>query len=201
MRKRTIVIITMILLLLVILILLLFNSYLNNEENENLVQNVITNTNNSNIETNVSSNQEDANTNNEITNSIENTNEEINNSEGGEEMKLNIKIGDKNFTATLEDNETTRSLLEKLPLTITMSELHGNEKYYYFNDSMPTNSERMRNINTGDIMLYGSDCLVLFYESFSTSYSYTRLGHIDNPEGLADAVGSGNVTVTFEVAD
>ena len=201
MRKRTIVIITMILLLLVILILLLFNSYLNNEENENLVQNVITNTNNSNIETNVSSNQEDANTNNEITNSIENTNEEINNSEGGEEMKLNIKIGDKNFTATLEDNETTRSLLEKLPLTITMSELHGNEKYYYFNDSMPTNSERMRNINTGDIMLYGSDCLVLFYESFSTSYSYTRLGHIDNPEGLEDAVGSGNVTVTFEVAD
>ena len=82
-----------------------------------------------------------------------------------------------------------------------MSELHGNEKYYYFNESLPTNSERIGNINTGDLMLYGSDCLVLFYKSFSTSYSYTRLGHIDNPQRLADAVGSGNITVTFEVAN
>ena len=77
----------------------------------------------------------------------------------------------------------------------------GNEKYYYFNESLPTNSERIGKINTGDLMLYGSDCLVLFYKSFSTSYSYTRLGHIDNPQGLADVVGSGNITVTFEVAN
>ena len=205
MQKRTIVIVTIILLLLVILLLVLFNTYLNSEEDENIVQNIITNTNNSNIVTSVNSNQEDVNTNNEITNSIENTNEEINNSEniegGEEEMKLNIKIGDNNFTATLEDNETTRELLNKLPLTINMSELHGNEKYYYFDESLPTNAERVRNINTGDLMLYGSDCLVLFYESFSTSYSYTRLGHIDNPEGLANAVGSGNVEVTFEISN
>ena len=120
---------------------------------------------------------------------------------GEDSMELNIRIGDKNFTATLYDNATTRSLLKKLPLTINMSELHGNEKYYYFNESLPTNNERIGNINTGDLMLYGSDCLVLFYKSFSTSYSYTRLGHIDNPEGLAEAVGSGNITVTFEVAE
>ena len=207
MRKRTIAIITIVLLLIVILLLILFNSYLNSEEDRNLVQNVITNTNNSNIEANVNSSQEDVNTNNEIidNNNLENANEEINNnenSEGGEEeMKLNIKIGDKNFTATLEDNATTREFINKLPLTINMSELHGNEKYYYFDESLPTNTERIRNINTGDLMLYGSDCLVLFYDSFSTSYSYTRLGHIDNPEGLANAVGSGNVEVTFEISN
>lgn len=205
MRKRTIVIVTMILLLIVILLLILFNSYLNSEEDRNLVQNVITNTNNSNIEVNVNSSQEDVNTNNEIIDNLENTSEETNNNknnEGGEEeMKLNIKIGDKNFTATLEDNATTREFINKLPLTINMSELHGNEKYYYFDESLPTNTERIRNINTGDLMLYGSDCLVLFYDSFSTSYSYTRLGHIDNPEGLANAVGSGNVEVTFEISN
>lgn len=203
MRKRTIVVITIILLLVVILLLILFNSYLNSEEDENVVQNVVTNTNNSNIETNVNSSQDDVNTDNEVTNNLENTNEENNyneNNEGGEkEMKLNIKIGDKNFTATLEDNATTRELLNKLPLTINMSELHGNEKYYYFDESMPTNSIRVGNINTGDLMLYGSDCLVLFYDSFSTPYSYTRLGHIDNPEGLAEAVGNRNTEVTFEI--
>ena len=135
-------------------------------------------------------------------NLVQNITTNNNNIEGGEEsMKLNIKVGDKNFKATLESNNTTKSLLEKLPLTINMSELHGNEKYYYFDESLPTNSERIENINTGDLMLYGSDCLVLFYKSFSTSYSYTRLGHIDNPQGLADVVGSGNITVTFEVAN
>lgn len=198
MKRKKIIIITIVLIILIIFLLFLLNSYLKNiKDNENLVQNITTNTDNSNILTNENSeNKESLNINNEIASNLENKNE------GGEEsMKLNIKVGDKNFTATLESNNTTKSLLEKLPLTINMSELHGNEKYYYFNESLPTNSERIGNINTGDLMLYGSDCLVLFYKSFSTSYSYTRLGHIDNPQGLADVVGSGNITVTFEVAN
>lgn len=53
-------------------------------------------------------------------------------------------------------------------------------------------------IQTGDLMLYGSSCLVLFYESFRTSYSYTRLGRVENPSGLASALGRGSVSVTFE---
>lgn len=198
MKRKKIIIITIVLIILIIFLLFLLNSYLKNiKDNENLVQNITTNTDNSNILTNENSeNKESLNINNEIASNLENKNE------GGEEsMRLNIKVGDKNFTATLESNNTTKSLLEKLPLTINMSELHGNEKYYYFDESLPTNSQSIRNINTGDLMLYGSDCLVLFYKSFSTSYSYTRLGHIDNPQGLADVVGSGNITVTFEVAN
>ena len=198
MKRKKIIIITIILIILIIFLLFLLNSYLKSiKDNENLVQNITTNTDNSNILTNENSeNKESLNINNEIASNLENKNE------GGEEsMRLNIKVGDKNFTATLESNNTTKSLLEKLPLTINMSELHGNEKYYYFDESLPTNSQSIRNINTGDLMLYGSDCLVLFYKSFSTSYSYTRLGHIDNPEGLAETLGSGNVTVTFEVPE
>ncbi len=129
-----------------------------------------------------------------------NTEPQENINKGEEKVSvLNIKVGNKNFKATLEDNNTTRELIKQMPLTINMSELHGNEKYYYFNQSLPTNSERIENIKTGDLMLYGSDCLVLFYESFRTSYSYTRLGKIDNPSGLAEAVGKGNVQVTFSI--
>lgn len=113
--------------------------------------------------------------------------------------QLKIESGGQIFTATLLDNATTRALLEHLPMTVSMGELHGNEKYYYLPESLPANSQRPGNIHAGDLMLYGSDCLVLFYEKFSSGYSYTRLGSIDDPSGLAAALGHGTVDVTFQV--
>lgn len=116
-----------------------------------------------------------------------------------ENSMLNIQItaGGQTFSAVLYNNNTVQEFLGLLPLTLDMSELNGNEKYYYFDGSLPTDSENVGYINTGDIMLYGSDCLVLFYDSFSTPYSYTRLGYVNDPDGFADALGSGDVTVTF----
>ncbi len=80
-----------------------------------------------------------------------------------------------------------------------MSELNGNEKYYYLSGSLPANSGRLPGIHTGDLMLYGDNCLVLFYESFSTSYSYTTIGYVENPDGLAAVLGSGDVQITFRM--
>ena len=112
-------------------------------------------------------------------------------------LKIEIIAGNKTFAAALYDNAAARTFIDMLPLTLNMSELNGNEKYYYLDTGLPTNASRPSGIKKGDIMLYGNSCLVLFYESFSTSYSYTPIGHIDDPTGLAAALGSGNVQVTF----
>lgn len=113
-------------------------------------------------------------------------------------MKLKITIGATIFTATLHNNATATAFKAMLPLTVNMSELNGNEKYYVLSSDLPTNASSPGTIQAGDLMLYGSNTVVLFYKTFSTSYSYTRLGRVDNPSELAAALGPGNVTVTLE---
>lgn len=80
-----------------------------------------------------------------------------------------------------------------------MSELNGNEKYFYMDGELPFDPYQPGQINEGDLMLYGNNCLVLFYQSFSSAYSYTRLGSLDGPDGLAEALGTDNVEITFSV--
>ena len=114
-------------------------------------------------------------------------------------MKLKMTVGSNVFTATLYNNATATAFKAKLPMTIDMVELNGNEKYFDLSDKLPANASNPGTIQTGDLMLYGSNTLVLFYKIFLTSYSYTRIGRIDNISGLAAALGSGNVTVRFEL--
>jgi hypothetical protein len=118
--------------------------------------------------------------------------------------KLSIRVGSTTFTITLLDNPTVMAFKARLPLTVSMIELNGNEKYYNLPEDpdagpLPTNASNPGTIQTGDLMLYGSNTLVLFYKSFSTAYSYTKMGRIENPAGLAAALGSGHVTLTFAV--
>ena len=112
--------------------------------------------------------------------------------------KLRLKIGSHEFGATLESNAAGRALAEMLPLTLTLEELNGNEKYGDLPKNLPTESFRPGTIKAGDILLWGSNTVVLFYETFRSSYSYTRLGKLDDAAGLANAVGSGSVKVVFE---
>ena len=113
-------------------------------------------------------------------------------------MPINVIVGNKTFSATLADSETGRAFAQLLPMTVTMNELNGNEKYHYLDSSLPTDSYHPGTIQAGDLMLYGNNCVVLFYETFSSSYSYTRIGSIDNLSGLAEALGSGSISVRFE---
>ena len=112
--------------------------------------------------------------------------------------KMKIMIGTAVFTATLYDNPSANAFKAKLPLTINMTELNGNEKYYDLPNSLPSNSSVGGNIKVGDLTLYGNNTLVLFYKNFTTSYSYTKLGYVDNPAVLASVLGNDNVLVKFE---
>lgn len=116
----------------------------------------------------------------------------------GANTSINIKINGKTFKATLEDNPSAQAFAEMLPLAVEMIELNGNEKYFHIDKDLPTESVRVSQIHAGDLMLYGSNCVVIFYKDFSTSYSYTRLGNIENPSDLEETLGDGNVTVKFE---
>ncbi|MBC8988061.1 hypothetical protein H9X96_20085 [Pedobacter sp. N36a] len=113
--------------------------------------------------------------------------------------KIKVQVGSKTFIATLSDNSSAKAFMNMLPMTINLAELNGNEKYFDLSKSLPTNSANPGTIQNGDLMLYGSRTLVLFYKSFSTSYSYTRIGRIDHILGFAEALGAREVGVAFEL--
>ena len=107
---------------------------------------------------------------------------------------INVIINNNSYVLKLEENETVRELFKLLPQEYTMNELNGNEKYVYLGSALPTNSSKPKKINKGDVMLFGDNCLVVFYESFNTNYSYTKIGHIDDLPNL----GNSNITIRFE---
>lgn len=121
---------------------------------------------------------------------------------GAPDMKRNrikITIGTETFSATLADNPTSLAFKSLLPLNLEMSDLNGNEKLFHLPSRLPSNDANPATIQTGDLMLWNSKTVVLFYKTFPTSYSYTQMGRIDDPEGLSDVVGRGNVTINFEL--
>lgn len=107
---------------------------------------------------------------------------------------VKVIIEKKEYTINLENNSTAKSFANMLPQELTMSELNGNEKYVYLDNTLPENSSNIKKVIAGDVMLYGNNCLVIFYKSFNTLYSYTKIGHIDN---LPDLNGD-RITVLFK---
>jgi hypothetical protein len=105
--------------------------------------------------------------------------------------------GTHRFAVTLEDSPTARAFAQMLPLTLDMPDLNDNEKHVRLPRSLPTNAVRPGTIRTGDVMLYGSDTLVMFYKTFPSSYSYTRIGRVTQVDGLVEALGPGSQRIGF----
>lgn len=115
-------------------------------------------------------------------------------------MDITLTIGTQTFTATLAGNEAAQAFAARFPLTLDMSELNGNEYYGYLAGALPTASTNPRKISAGDIKLYGSDCVVIFYKSFATSYRYTTLGTVSDSSALQAALTASGGIVTFALA-
>lgn len=92
-------------------------------------------------------------------------------SQTSERMKdtINIIIGNAHFTAILESNAATNEFRKMLPLTISMKDLNDNEKFFNLSNSLAANASNPQTINAGDLMLWGSNTLVLFYKTFNCS--------------------------------
>lgn len=117
------------------------------------------------------------------------------------EMKMTVQVGESTFTATLEENAAVDALVEMMEhgsVTIQMSDYASFEKVGALGSSLPT-SNRQTTTQAGDIVLYQGNQIVLFYGS--NSWSYTRLGKIDDLTGWTEALGGGDVSVTFSLGD
>ena len=107
--------------------------------------------------------------------------------------KIYATINNQKLEINLKDNSTTQALKSMLPLSLEMADLNNNEKYAYLDKSLPTNTYAPKHIKAGDVMLYGDNCLVIFYESFDTNFEYSLIGHIDNLPSL----DAGEITVNL----
>ncbi len=111
---------------------------------------------------------------------------------------MNLIIDNQKYEVELYQNETVQALISQLPITVTMNELNGNEKYIYLDQSLPSHSQSVNFIHAGDIMLFGNDCLVLFYEDFQTTYQYTMIGKLKSADNLKENLGKGSIQITFQ---
>lgn len=113
--------------------------------------------------------------------------------------KMNVQVGNSTFTASLEDNaavDAFMEMMENAPVVVQMRDYAGFEKVGSLGTSLPT-SDVQTTTHAGDIMLYNGNQIVIFYGS--NSWSYTRLGKMDDLSGWEKALGSGDVTVTFSI--
>ncbi len=120
----------------------------------------------------------------------------ISDSEEKGDLGMYVEILGQKYEVTLENNDTVTEFKKLLPLELSLSELNGNEKYFYLDTTLPIREGEVKEIKAGDVMLYGDNCLVIFYQSFSTVYSYTKIGHIDNLPTLDK--NTLNVKITLE---
>jgi hypothetical protein len=114
----------------------------------------------------------------------------------GEENTMRLLIGEREVPVAWEENESVKALQDLCPLTIRMSMYGGFEQVGSIGQSIVR--EDVETVtDSGDIVLYSGNQIVIFYGS--NSWAYTRLGHIDlSEQEMRDLLNGGDVTITLE---
>ena len=114
-------------------------------------------------------------------------------------MGINISVGGSDFAAKFYDNETSREIINSMPITVEMSDFNGQEKVVTLSQTPPLSpAETPETIHAGELYVWSGNNLVLFYTTFSNTYGgYIPIGYIEDTSNLETALGSGNVVVTL----
>lgn len=117
-----------------------------------------------------------------------------------QEKVLEMKIAGTLVTVAWEDNEAVAALKEYCRdqiLTIPLSMYGGFEQVGSIGTSLPQNDVQTTT-QSGDIVLYSGNQIVVFYGS--NSWAYTRLGHITDKsqDELTSLLSNGDVSITLE---
>lgn len=115
----------------------------------------------------------------------------------GKASEIQMSLNGSSFQVEMEDNDTAEAFRSLLPCTLSMKELNGNEKYIFLDTKLPADAANPGMIQAGDLMLYEDSCIVLFYKSFETSYSYTKIGHVNGFDDEAASMNGDAITAEF----
>ena len=117
-------------------------------------------------------------------------------------MKLNLNIGGKVVTATLADNATARDFVSVLPLSVSMNDLFGREKYGDLPKALSEDGPRKSRYEVGDIAYWSPDHqFAIYYHQDGKSIpspGIIPIARIDSGVEVFNA--SGSVKVSIELA-
>ena len=110
---------------------------------------------------------------------------------------ISVSVNGERFYMDVGESAAAQEFAASTPFTLEMVDLNENEKYFKGEESLPMSPEQPKHINIGDVMLYGDKTIVIFYQSFDTNESYTRLGKIRQGDSLRYLMEGEKVTVDF----
>lgn len=130
--------------------------------------------------------------------SQENSSNMSNPQDEDEITNVEINVNNTNFLVNMDNTPTGKALMARLPSTSmrlpTSYDQDGVLKYYDMPMNIVSNPEKITNVSTGDLLMDGNDRLILYYQDAEINGEYTKVGKIENSDGLAEALGDGEVT-------